>query len=496
MTHSKKIYKNSFFYLVASILPAAVNFLVLPIFTCYLSPKDYGILALIQSFIAFLPLILSLQIHRSIGRYYFDYEGKEQKILISTIGITLLFISCFVLTILFLFSKQLVLSVFPNIAVSISSLVKLSLFAVFFNTLSEYFKILLITREKARLFMMVSICLFCVGLAINVVEVIVLKRGVYGIVEGSLILSVLSFMTFMFFNRHYLILKLNFEMLKDPFRYSLPIIPHSLAGIVFMYSDRIILEKYVLLSSIGLYSLADKIAMLFKMLANQISIALQPHFFKTAKKDKQEAVNQVRNISKKVVFVISFLVVLLAVFSVEIVYYIFDERYFNAWIMIPLLASAYVFRSLYCFGSYGLFFEKKTAKVAIITVSAAAINIVINLLFIPRYGVIVAVFSTLIAYSVTYFMAMVMSKKSFYVKLDHKSNLIFICYMYGVITISYFINSNFTLETPRLPFSIYILKSILIVLGLLLGLNAKVLSLDLLRFSKKTLGSISSKLSN
>lgn len=496
MTYSKKIYKNSFFYMVASLLPAAVNFLVLPIFTRYLSPKDYGILALIQSFIAFMPLVLSLQIHRSIGRFYFDYEGKEQKILISTIGATLLFFSCLGLVILFLFSNQLLLFVFPNVATSIFLLFKLSLIAVFFNTLSEYFKTLLITREKAKLFMMVSICLFWVGLAINIVEVVVLKRGVYGIVEGSLILSVLSFISFIFFNRHYLTLKLNFEMLKGPFKYSLPIIPHALAGIIFMYSDRIILEKYVFLSAIGLYSLADRIAMPFKMMANQISLAFQPHFFKTAKKDKHEALNQARNLSKKVVFVISFLVALFAVFSVEIVYYIFDKRFFNAWIMIPILASSYVFRSLYCFGSYGLFFEKRTVRVAMITVTAAVINIVINLVFIPRYGVIVAVFSTLIAYSVTYLMAMVMSMKSFYVKLDNKSNLIFICYMYGVIVVSFLINSKFTLENPHLSLNSYFLKILMVVLGLLLGLYTKLLSFDTLGFPKNILNMRSNTLNS
>ena len=468
--------------MAASFLPVAVNFIVLPIFTRYLSPKDYGVLALIQSFSAFLPLVLSLQIHNSIARFYFDYEGQEQKVLISTIGLALLFFSCSGLSVLFVFSDRILAFIFPKIATSMFVLFKLALIVAFFNTLSEYFRILLTTREKAKLFMKISLCLFGIGLATNIVEVVILKRGAYGVIEASLILSVLSFIVFLFFNRNYLILKFNLEMLKSPIKYSLPIIPHALAGVIFMYSDRIIMEKYVLLSAIGLYSLADKVAMLFKTAVNQLNAAFRPHFVKTAKEDKDKAARDARDIARITVFVVSFLIVILALFSVEIVYYVLDKRYFKSWIIIPILASSYIFRSLYCFSSTGLFFEKKTGRIAVITITAAALNIFINLVFMPEYGMIVAVFSTLISFIVTYLMAVAMSVKTFYISLDNKANLMSTGYLYVVIILAFFVNSQFTLEQPYLPWNIYVLKVLVLLCGLFLGFMMNVFRIESLRF--------------
>jgi len=248
--------------MVASFLPMTVSFIMLPVFTRYLSPQDYGIWALTQTFGIFLLLILSLQIQASIGRFYFDYKGEEQKVLVSTVSLVLLIFSSAALIILLVFLNRILAFVFPKTSASMYILFRLTLIATFFNALAENFKILLMAREKAKLFMKISLSLFFVGLIINIVEVIVLKKGIYGIIEASLIISITGFIVLIFFNFHFLVLKFNIEMFKGPIRYSLPIIPHALAGIIFMYSDRIIMEKYVLLSAIGLYSLSDKIAMI------------------------------------------------------------------------------------------------------------------------------------------------------------------------------------------------------------------------------------------
>lgn len=354
-------------------------------------------------------------------------------------------------------------------------LFRLALITTFFNSLMAVFKVLLIVREKAKLFMTISLCLFFAGLIINIIEVVVLKKGAYGMVEASLIISVLSIVLFTFFNRRFFTRHINIAMLRGPLKYSLPLIPHALSGIIFMYSDRIIMEKYFPLAIIGLYSLADKVAMVFKTMVNQLNTAFQPHFMKTATADKNKALDDARRIAKTTVFFVSYLIAVAAVFSVEFVYYALDTRYFEAWIMIPILASCYVFRSLYCFESSGLFFEKRTIRIAGITAVAAIVNIAINVTLMPRYGVMVAVFSTLASHLVAYVMALLMSTKTFRVRLDNRSNLLFIAYLYGAIILSFFINSGFTLQNPQLPLKIYALKMLILVLGLCLGLKMRVL---------------------
>ena len=71
---SKQVFKNSAYYMIASLLPTAVGFLMLPIYTRYLTPDDYGVVALVLSLQSFLPLIMTLQVHNSILRFFFDYN--------------------------------------------------------------------------------------------------------------------------------------------------------------------------------------------------------------------------------------------------------------------------------------------------------------------------------------------------------------------------------------------------------------------------------------
>jgi len=477
-----KILKNSFYYMIAGFLPRIVGIITLPIYTQYLLPGDYGILALTQSFSVFLPTLLGLQIDSSLSRFYFDYKGNELKILITTITIFVLIISSCGLFILFIFLNNILSFVFPKTPTSFYCLFQLTLFTAFFNLLSSIFTKLLIVREKALLFMKTSISLFFLGLLISIYEVVFLKKGAYGVVEAGLIISIISSLIYFYLNYRYFCLKINFRLLVGPLKYSLPIIPHALAGIIFMYSDRIILEKYVSLSVIGLYSLSDRIAMMVKLFANKINTAFQPQFLKMATNDEEkDALKMTKKVAKITIFFISFFIATVSIFSVEILYYLINNKYYYCWKIIPLLSSAYIFRSLYCFTSTGLFYKKETGKVSIITITAGLINIVINILYIPKYGMIVAVWSTIIAFIITYIMSILLSIKSFKIELDNISNFVYIGSVYLIMILSYYINLNFLLNNYYFPISIYILKLTMVLYFLFLGYKTDILSISLLK---------------
>ena len=466
---SRKVLENSMYYMVAAMLPMAVNFLLLPVYTRFLTPADYGILALTQLLAAFLPVAISLQIHSAMARFYFEFQGSKLKTLTSTIFFTLAVAGTAALLLLLIFSKPIIAFIFPNIPADKLILFQVVMVAAFFNCLAEFSRTLLRVTQQARRFMTISLVLFVAAVAASLIEVVVLRRGAYGMVEAGLIASVLASLLFFLSTRGHFALSYDHKMLSGPLRYSMPMIPHALAGIVFMYSDRVILAWYVPLSAIGLYALADRIAALFKTLVNQLNAAFQPHFIQTAGQDKSLAVKHARDISRTVTFLTSLAIGCIALFSVELVYYLLDRKYFEAWRMIPLLASAYCFRSLYCFASSGLFFEKKTATVAVITVIAAAINIGINLVFMPAYGVIVAVYSTMAAFAASWLLTMLLSRRTFFVGLDNVANLSCLAYMYSTILLAIHINGRFTLDNPHLPALVYLIKITVIAAGLLLG---------------------------
>jgi O-antigen/teichoic acid export membrane protein len=461
--------------MIASLLPTIVGFLMLPVYTKYLAPKDYGVIALVLSLQSFLPLIMTFQIHNSISRFYFDYSDNREKlkIFISTIVLVTLILSLIVLGGLIYYLEDVLLFVFPNTE-GYNNVFILSILASFFGVFNSTFINLIRVQQKAKIFMKTSLVIFIISLTLNILEVIVYERGVYGIIEASLISVIISSFIYMYLVREFFTLEFDISLIKEPLKFSFPLIPHSLSGFIFMYSDRIILERYVTLSVIGLYMFADKIALIFKMLVNEFNNSFSPYFSEKSKESKDLAIKETQKISLKFTYFVIMLIVLTSLFSVEIVYIFFDERYYDTWKMIPLLASSYIFRSLYCFSSSGIFYEKKTGKVAIITAVSGLINIGLNLWLIPIYGIMAAIYTTMFSFFLTFIMAEAVSYKIYYLHLNIKKIFLIVSFMYGSIVCSMLLNNNF-LEFGYIE---YVYKVLILIIGVLIGYKLNLLDVS------------------
>jgi O-antigen/teichoic acid export membrane protein len=478
---SRKVFKNSLYYMSASLLPAVVGFLMLPVYSRYVTPADYGIVALVLSFQVFLPLILTFKIESSLPRFYFEYSGEELKVFVTTLIATTVLMASIIMGILVFFIEDMVSIIFPKIGSEYYYLFRLGLLTAYFSTFNAMFMSLIRVQQKASLFMRVSMSLFMMTLAINIIEVVVLKKGAHGVVEATLISAFISSVVYFYVNKSFFVFKYSPSLVVDPLKFSIPLIPHTLSGLILMYSDRIILEKYVTLSAIGLYMFSGKIANVFKMVVNEFNNAFSPFFMETSKQSKEKAIAETRDLSLVFIYLSSMIVVFVAVFSSELVYFLLDAQYYETWKMIPLLASAYLFRSLYCFSSCGLFFEKKTGRVATITIVSGIINIGLNLIFIPIYGVMVAVFASLASFFVTFVMSEMMSYNIYYMRLRLGKIGLILFYVFGVMAISFYINRNFG------DFGLveYVYKFLLLGAGIIIGYKLKLLNFDKLIRLKK-----------
>ena len=88
-----RVIKNSSLYTLAGILPYSISFFMLPVYTRYMTPDDYGILSLISTFSAMITPFISLQLGSALSRYYFDYGVLEFKCFFSTIVYSIIAIS-------------------------------------------------------------------------------------------------------------------------------------------------------------------------------------------------------------------------------------------------------------------------------------------------------------------------------------------------------------------------------------------------------------------
>ncbi|MCG7489656.1 oligosaccharide flippase family protein [Vibrio sp. Of14-4] len=476
---SSKVFKNSYYYMLAAFLPTLVGFLMLPVYTQYLTPEDYGIIALVMSLQGFLPLLMTLQIPSSLTRFYFEYHNdiRSLKVFISTILFFLFFISTVVTLLLILYLSDIVYFVFPSL-IDHEKLFFIGVLSSYFGIFTSLFSSLIRVQQKAKLIMKISLGLFLFSLLVNIMEVIVLKRGAYGVIEGTFISSIVTFLTYYIVTRKFIILSFNYKLLIEPLKFSIPLIPYSISGLIFLYSDRIIMEKYVSISIVGLYMFSDKISSIFKMMANEFNSAFLPYFNSVSKKSKDQAIIETRNIALVFLYIISMFITILSLFSYEMVFLLFNDDYLEAWQYIPFLSFAYIFRALYNFSSCALFYDKKTGRIAFVNIFSGIVNISLNLWLIPIYGINAAVLSTLISFIFNYIISEFISYNSYGVILFHKQLFMVITYSFSTLILSYWINSNFI----NITIIDYVYKLILVFLGLFIGYKMNIMKLSIFKY--------------
>lgn len=410
----KYFFKNTFIYSIGNILPKAASFLLLPIYTKYLSTEDYGIVSCMLALQPILTIIFSLALDSSIFRLYHDCKGKDVKqTFLSTIFYSSVFLSIFNIVLLFTFQSYIEM-IYSNIDffpyystiilyVSISNL---------FNLPKKY----LMLNEKASLFVVLSILQFCITAALILWFLIKLNSGAYGYLKGYLISSALFLPIYLAITFKFISFKFSFNILKQIAAFSFPLIPTLLSAWVLDLSDRIFIERYFTLSDVGIYSLSYKIASIILIVSLSIDKAYRPLFFKLAKDEKTGTIYTYNN---TIFILITFLCFIISLFSKEIIVLFFSSNYYNAYKYIPLIAFSYIFSVLGGLVARNFEQSKKTTNNMYIYLVSLVINILLNFALIPRFGVYGAAFATIISMFFVFITGYLYSKrKCFFVPFN------------------------------------------------------------------------------
>jgi O-antigen/teichoic acid export membrane protein len=191
---------------------------------------------------------------------------------------------------------------------------------------------------------------------------------------------------------------------REALGYGLPLVPHALASWVLQAADRLILERHVSLTELGLYNFGYTLGMAMQFLVMGINQAWMPHYFRLMKADPEA--------KKKVVRVTSIYIALVGgaclfgvLFAGEIIRLLMPASYWASARYVPPVATGYLLLGLYYFASSPLFFLKKTRVIPLLTGSAAALNIVANVWLVPSYGAMASAWITLATYGLLFLLA-------------------------------------------------------------------------------------------
>jgi O-antigen/teichoic acid export membrane protein len=397
LSELKRFFVRSGLYASGDILTKGVGLLLLPLYTAYLMPSDYGILAVANVVTAVAGIVLTLGLNGSALKFYYDLKGDERRGFYGSLWLFLVLVPGVILILMEFSANSLFNAFFTK--VPYSPYMRLALWTAYFTVAFTILpKELFRAAGKAIGFTMLNVGQFTLAAGFTIWLVVVLRQGAAGALWASLIsvvgIGIVSSM--LLWNTVHFTFDL--RLLKRALVYSLPLLPHFLSHWILNGSDRIILERYAPLSEVGVYTVGYQIGsamMMFTVAGNNSLIPLFGRLDVTNHKD----VEKLMRIVTYYILGLTIIGLCISLFSPEILYLMTPSDYHHAAIVVPWVVLGCLFMALYCPAVDVLnLVVGDTRKVVICTVGAALVNVGLNLWLIPKYGAIAAAVTTAIAY--------------------------------------------------------------------------------------------------
>jgi len=432
MKRNKDFIKNTIILFVGKFSSQFMTLLLIPLFTHYLSTKDYGTVDLIQTYISLAIPVLSLRIDSAIFRFLIDSRNNKKEmssIITNSVFVTVLgiiFTLCLGVIIFLLFDiKYSEFAIINIIALLISSVLMQMLRGL----------------GKTKEYSISCIIIGVTTLIINCMMIIIFDIGAESILLSSTIANIAGIIYILICNntlKYINIKKISKSKIKSLLKYSIPMIPDYLSGWIINVSDRTIISIIMGTAMNGIYTVSCK----FSNILNSIFSIVNMSWQETASvhindKDRDIYFSDMINNMIKIFSTIgiSMLVIIPLIFNILI-----GKNYTNAYNYMPILIYANTWRVLVGVTNGIYIALKKTKEVAYTTVISAIINIIINILLIRKIGLYAAALSTLIAYLFMGLYRYFDCKKYIKIKLNYMYLLQF-SIIFGVSTLIYLYNN-------------------------------------------------------
>ena len=353
---SKELIKHSIIYGSGDILQRMLAFFLLPVYTRFLSPEEYGVLQLLVITSSLILVIVQLGLGSAIFKSILYNKEADKKTIISTSFYFLTATSFFILAVLF-FNSGLLSKIILN-SLDYSGFFKIILLSIFFNTISVIPLAYLRIEDASLKFSILIFCKFTLQLLLNIFFVIILKKGIAGVIIAELLAS-FSFsvvLVGLLFKNLRLVFSKN--ELKDMLGFGLPLAPAGLAMFVLTMSDRYFLNYFVSLDQVGIYSVGYRVGMVIAVLVGAFQKAWPSVMFNIAKIDRAKEVFAKNFIY--FMFVLLFFSLGLSLFAKEILSLIVTPTFTGAYRIIPLIAVAFLCYGVYFYTAIGMNLKKKT----------------------------------------------------------------------------------------------------------------------------------------
>lgn len=405
----RKENKNTLIYLGASIFSAFAGFIMLRYFTKYLGPEDIGIFGYVTAVNAFVLPFFTLNLETFyIKEVYKDPEAKvREKLLGSIVSFSILW-SVILTAILTLIGNivfrmlDIKFPFFPYMFLTLLSNLGLATFTYLlfqYRILGKAWSYFFISGLQTVL--LISFGYFFVGF----IHWQIYGR-ILGVFVGSIILGVICF----FVIQKYLVWSIDQEILKRGIKFSLPLIPYSMATLLYDLLDRFFLERYSIdMASTGIYNMGAQYALILSMLSIAFYRAYEPVIFRLASEKNEKAINKNVIMLNNVMLLVA---VPLALVSGWLIRYLTHGKFNGSMQIANLLLVAFYFRSAYIMLNTILTANNKTKEIMWFSLAGVVLIIIASVFLVPLYSNIGTAIIKILLYACMFFSSFFIIRRS------------------------------------------------------------------------------------
>ncbi|WP_188007790.1 lipopolysaccharide biosynthesis protein [Photobacterium damselae] len=408
-----KLFKGASIYLVSNLLNAVIPFLLLPILTRYLSPAEYGQIAMFQTLLAGIGTFIGLNSIGAANRKFYD-DDIDETVLKQFNGscVHILIISGLIAFIgVFLFKNQL--SEFLAIPTSwILAAVVISAFGFITSMRLGQWQI----RSQAKRFGFLQVSSSLVNMLLSLLFVIVLAQGAQGRIDAQVITAIFAAIVsciWLYKDKLLYVFVWNPKYIKEALSFGVPLIPHHLGFFLISAVDRFVINQKLGLTDAGVYMVAVQLSSAMSIIFDAINKAYVPWLFERLKEDILEDKKQIVKYTYIYYFIILLVVGLVFLVGPFFITLIAGYEYMGAGKLIGWLCFGQAFGGMYLMVTNYLFFAKKTGSLSIVTITTGCINIMLLVYLVDKFGIEGAAFSFAIAKFIQFIGTWIISNRYF-----------------------------------------------------------------------------------
>lgn len=389
-----RIVSDTMMYGVATVLSQMASLILLPIYTRALTPRDYGILDLMQLIVDFTGLFVSMRLGEAIFRFYTGGENKtEGNETVSSSMVLALVMGAIGFFVVALSSGWLADHFFED--ESLALLLILMGGTLLLQPLVELPAAFIRAQQRPKTFLVFRIGGLALRIALNLILVVWLRMGVAGAVYANLAATAIQAVAMSIYAISNVGIRFRWERARSVIGFSMPILIASIGSYYVGFADRYFLKMFGDLESVGLYTMAARFGLAYFAFGfTPFEMAWDAQRYNVAK--RPDAVPVLQQTFRMLSAYMLFLGFAVSLFADEVLRFMAAEPFWAAAPLIPI----FVLNSLImAWGSYarlGLFLQKKTRDIAKGTWLSIPVTTAAFFLLIPLLGMIGAALSVTI----------------------------------------------------------------------------------------------------